>query len=235
MCISRFLTEKIYSTERGNMGLNHTVRFSKGEHGTKFGKERVHREELFKSEPHEPSPCASKFAERTPGETLHQERCARGVAYLARSVCKLKNADKATFSFSCWSTVNAGTHFEKTRRTRVRSRFRCINAHVGQKRIKLRRTGDSAKTQGPHSGGILISSCQCNFPKKCLQSYQRENCAKPQIFLWVGQRSKNHGWPKRGRVLFAIRTISYFLLFPGCPPILVAIRLQHRHCRSCRH
>ena len=44
--------------------------------------------------------------------------------------------------------------FEKiSRGTRIRGRFRSINAHAGQKRFELRRTGDSAEIQNPHNGG----------------------------------------------------------------------------------
>ena len=30
------------------------------------------------------------------------------------------------------------------------------------------------------------------------------------------------------------KTDNFVLLFPGCPPLLGAIRLQHRHCRTRR-
>ena len=44
------------------------------------------------------SPCALRFEERSQDEALHQERCARRVAWdWATSVYKLKNEDKATF------------------------------------------------------------------------------------------------------------------------------------------
>ena len=50
-------------------------------------------------------------------------------------------------------------------------------------------------------------------------------------YEWVS--GQNHGSPKRRRHLFAIRTISYPLLFQGYPPVLGAIRRQHRHRRIC--
>ena len=46
---------------------------------------------------------------------------------------------------------------------------------------------------------------------------------------------KDHGGPKKRRQLYVKRTISYLLWFPGCPSVLEPIRLQHRHCRICRH
>ena len=62
------------------------------------GKKGPSRGIIQKSEPHERSPSAPKFGERSHEETLHQERCARRVASdLATKKNKLKNADKATF------------------------------------------------------------------------------------------------------------------------------------------
>ena len=52
---------------------------------------------IQKCAPHERSLCASKFGEKSHGETL-QERCARRDAWdLATKIYQLKNADKATF------------------------------------------------------------------------------------------------------------------------------------------
>ena len=80
---------------------------------------------------------------------------------------------------------------------------------------------------------ILISSWQCNYSKKRVLYHRLENSAKTTGILMSGSAVKNHGWPKRGRQWNAKRTISYRLLFHGRPPILVAIRLQHRHCKIC--
>ena len=53
-----------------------------------------------KCELYERTPCALRFEERTQDETLHQERCARRVAWdLAKRVHKLNSKDNATFSF----------------------------------------------------------------------------------------------------------------------------------------
>ena len=41
--------------------------------------------------PHQPSPYAMKFEDRSPGETARQERCVRGDAWeLAKNIDKLK-------------------------------------------------------------------------------------------------------------------------------------------------
>ena len=48
--------------------------------------------------PHQRSPYALKFEDRSPGEIARQERCARGDAWeLARKIYKLKQEDKASF------------------------------------------------------------------------------------------------------------------------------------------
>ena len=48
--------------------------------------------------PHQRSPCAVRFEERSPGETAGQERCARGDAWeLAKKKISAKKEDKATF------------------------------------------------------------------------------------------------------------------------------------------
>ena len=48
--------------------------------------------------PHERSPCAPKFEDRSQEETERQERCARGDASrLAKSILMLRGKDKATF------------------------------------------------------------------------------------------------------------------------------------------
>ena len=48
--------------------------------------------------PHQRSPYAVKFEDRSPGEIARQERCARGDAWeLARKIYKLKQEDKASF------------------------------------------------------------------------------------------------------------------------------------------
>ena len=48
--------------------------------------------------PHQRSPYAMKFEDRSQEETERQERCARGKAWnIARNIYKLKEKDTATF------------------------------------------------------------------------------------------------------------------------------------------
>ena len=84
---------KSFLREPGKLGSQHAVKFSKGtwRQIKKFGKERVHREDLSqKCAPHERSPCAPKFEERS-----HEESSRIGT--------KLR-----------FTLLLAGAHFEKT-------------------------------------------------------------------------------------------------------------------------
>ena len=81
------------------MGSKHPVKFSKGTWHQKNRDRKGPSQGINqKCEPHERSPCAPKFGERSHEETLHQERCARGAAWdLAKHNYKLKHSDNATF------------------------------------------------------------------------------------------------------------------------------------------
>ena len=68
---------------------------------SKFGKERVHREEPFGSvNLMRAIRAPPKFEERTQDETLHQEGCARRVASDLAKSDRLKNTDKSCVSLS---------------------------------------------------------------------------------------------------------------------------------------
>ena len=72
--------------------------------GTSLGKIQV-------KIPHQRSPYALKFEDRSPGETARQERCARGDAWeFAKKIYKLKEKEKATFySPEEWILLAAST------------------------------------------------------------------------------------------------------------------------------
>ena len=100
-CVSKdYPGRKSVLREVSNLGSNHTVKFSKSTwHHIKI-RERTgpSRGVIQHCEPHERSPCATRFEERSQEETLHQKRFDRRVAWeLAKNIYKLENADKATF------------------------------------------------------------------------------------------------------------------------------------------
>ena len=75
-CISRFLSEKVLSMERGKKEPNHTVKFSKGTwHHIQIPERKgPSRGVIQKCEPHERNPCAPKFAERTQDDAPRKMR-----------------------------------------------------------------------------------------------------------------------------------------------------------------
>ena len=90
-----------------------------------------------KGEPHERNPCALKFEERTPQETLRQEECARKAAWdLAKHKYKLKTEDKATFYFLV--EIKAPVPVSKNTEERVFVVDSSFNAHAEQEGFKLR-------------------------------------------------------------------------------------------------
>ena len=197
------------------MGTKRTVTFSKGTwHKIRnSGKIRVHREGVtHKCEPHERSPCAPSFAERTQDETLHQERRARRIAQdLARSVYKLINTDRAPF----YSPIKARATPAPTSKSPEEREFvvdsEASTHMLRKKRIELRRNGDSAGNPGtPQRWGrptrkskqtrehkytftILISSGRCKYSMTRLQFYHLENSAKNTDLPVRGPAVKNHG------------------------------------------
>ena len=60
-------------------------------------------------------------------------------------------------------------------------------------------------------------------------------CEEHRYSYELGQRSATTFDPKMERILHSIRTISHLLLFQGCRPVRVPVRLQQRHCRTCLH
>ena len=82
-CVSQdSYPRKSIPREEGNLGSKHAVKFSKGTWHQKIRERKgPSRGIIQKCEPHERSPCAPKFGERSHEETLHQERCARRAAW----------------------------------------------------------------------------------------------------------------------------------------------------------
>ena len=108
-CVSQdsYPRKSILRKER-KLGSKHAVKFSKGTwHQHKIRERKVPSRGIIQEcAPHERSPCAPQFEERTHEETLHQERYARKAAWnLAKNIYKLKNADKATFYTPIDATV----------------------------------------------------------------------------------------------------------------------------------
>ena len=82
--------------------------------------------------PHERSPYAPKFEDRSQEETEWQERCARGDAWrMAKASQSSKKRSKSLLTYGgllCSSDIR-----DKTRGKRIRGIFRSMNAHVEPK------------------------------------------------------------------------------------------------------
>ena len=123
--------------EPGTLGSKHTVKFSKGTWHLIEIRERngASRGIIQKCAPHERSPCALKFEERSHEETLTQERCARKTAWDFAIFSLAQEFRQSHVLCSWWSYWYAGTYnVGKTRRARIRSPFRSIDAHDEQKK-----------------------------------------------------------------------------------------------------
>ena len=100
MCLKILFREKSILREPGIMGSKHAVNLSKGTwHQIKIRERKGPSRGIIQVCPlHERSPCSTKFEERSHGEILQQERCARRAAWdSAKNIYKLKNSEKATF------------------------------------------------------------------------------------------------------------------------------------------
>ena len=116
--------------------------------------------------------------------------------------------------------------FEKARWARIPNRPRSIKAHAEQDRIyeldTLRRSQNPTVVVTANGEVHTNEIAQVDVHDLLIFLKFANALRGAWMFECVGQRSKNHGWPKRRRYLFAIRTTSYLLLFEGCPPELGA-------------
>ena len=126
-----------------------------------------------------------------------------GEKYLQAQEC-----GQSYVSLSFWSKDNAGTHFEKSRRARIRGRFRSINAHGEQKRIKLRWTGYSAKTQERHCGGNGQWRCA---NKRGNTSFRSRSWSLRDSAMTKGNACCSIDWKtlRRPRIFLRVKTIIW--------------------------
>ena len=109
--------------------------------------------------------------------------------------------------FSYWTKDDAGVRFKKTRGSGIRSRIMSVNALEEQKWTELRGVGYVANVQNPTAvltaNGEVHTRVSTSF---CSRSKYVRDCAvargndtspiarqalrRPQILVWVGQRSK---------------------------------------------
>ena len=166
----------------------------------------------------------------------------RSSSGLGEKFYKLKNADKTTFYSSIEATRMSAPASKSTEEREIEDDSEA-SMHVLSKKKKssealetLRRSrtpttvvtasGD-VQTNG---SGSLRNSAITRRNVCCSNAWK--TLRRPRIFQRVGQRSETTvGQGEEDN--YAKRTISYRLLFPAYPPILVAFRQQHRHCKYC--
>ena len=125
------------------------------------------KEIVQKCAPHERSRCAPKFGERSHDETLNQERCARKAAWdLVKNIYKLKNSESTTFCTP--NQVKVMLALSSTRQEE-REFFlsRRVNAHDEQKRIKLRRNGQSESPEPFNGCWLQLEKCKPTRRHRC--------------------------------------------------------------------
>ena len=123
-----------------------------------------------KCAPHERSPCAPKFEDRSHGETLTQERWARRAAVnVVKNIYRFENSDQATFyvpgEVKGMSTpITAKRPEERTFVVDSRASIHMMS----KKRIKLTRDGHSENVQNSllwHS--LPMEKCTPTRSNKC--------------------------------------------------------------------
>ena len=129
--------------------------------------------------------------------------------------------------------IGASTYCKISRKARIRSRFRSLNAHDEQKRLKLTWIGHFSKIQELHCGACSQWRSACKRGSTSVRSRswslrgsastRRSACCsfawktlrRSRIFLRVGQQSKNLCWPKQGKAIFCKTDHVVPLVVPG--------------------
>ena len=243
MCTEDSYPKKFILREEGKLGSKHAVKFSKGTwHQIKIRERKgPSRGIIQQCEPHERSPCAPKFWERSHEETLQQERCARRVAWDLAN--KLNNSDKATFYTPIEARVIASTHFEKTRGARIRSRFGSINAHDEQKELSSEELDTSRRSR--NSTVVLTANGEVHTNEEAQAHVHDLNTLAVQS---LGKLCEDHGYSyewvsgQKPQLTKEVRTTAcktdnfVTLVVPGLSTSSGSnsFRPKHRHRRICR-
>ena len=165
-----------------------------------------------KCEPHERSPCSPTFGERSHEETLHQERCARKVALdSAKLFHKLKNADKP----ACYSSIEARRMLALTSKSPEEQEFVVdsgASMHMLSKKVL---SSDELDTLGRSRDSTVVVTA--NGEAQTNEEAQ-EKVHDLDLFVTVQLHEETPAvpsLPKKGRQLYAKRTISVTLVVPG--------------------
>ena len=121
-------------------------------------------------------------------ETLHQERCARGVAWTWRKYLQAQECGESYGLSFCWTHANAGAHFKISRTSRIRSQFRSINPHAEQKKDL---SSDELDTPGTplwrscHSTHSILSVQNKDFTGVGYESFSNRHSSRKEFTLII--------------------------------------------------
>ena len=209
LCISRFLSEKFYSTWKRKMGIkSHRQILTRhvAPH-KKIGKEKVLREATFRSVNLMSAPRAPQVCGRdTRWNLASRNSSPRSGMGLGEKYLQAQECRQIYVLLSNGSQGNAGAHFKISKGKRIRGGLRSISAHAEQKRLELRWNAYSAEIQDLHNGGdgqrrnankwgstsIRSRSWSlrdsANTPWHACRPVKRQARRRTQIFLRVAQR-----------------------------------------------
>ena len=232
LCVSRFSSDKIFSTWREKIGIETRCKIlQKHLHQIQIRERKGPSRGIIQNcVPHMSVVLAHQSLRRGHMRRLcnWKDAAAEWHGIWWTNIYKLKSADNATFCTSIEArAMPAPTSKSPEEREFVVDSGASVHI-LSKKEFKLRWTGDSAEIQEPHNGGngqqrsankrgstsitftILISSWRMTR----LQFYHLENSAKNADIPVSGPAVKNHVWPNKERTCCAKRKISYLLLSP---------------------
>ena len=144
------------------------------------------------------------------------------------------------------SMGHASTLFEKARGTRIRGKFRSIDAHAEQKRTPHQLNWKLFENPG-NPQRWLQQMRKCKQVRKHRYTFTtlssrwhacrpviRKALRRTRLYLWVGQRSKSHIWPRMGIEFCARHKTSFLLFSQDCRQARARVRLLHRSRRTYR-
>ena len=194
-----------------------------------------------------------KFEDRSHEQTVRQQRCALSKAWnLARNIYKLKEKDKAAYSFSRGAMGIVGCVNKRAGRKRVCGRFGCEHAYGQQERpwlcrvgdhqdIKESDDGDDGQRRGANkrrSDGVrqrigLARDSGASW-RNTRSSFLEINSVRIMGMHTTGRAVKNHISPKMAKESIAIKRTTYHSLFLPCRRVPLHhphLLLQHIHRR----
>ena len=253
-CVSQdYYLRKSFLREEGQRGSNHTVKFSKGtwHHIEIRERKGPSRGIIQKCEPHERSPCAPKFGERSHEETLHQERCARRVAW---DLAKIFSSSRIRTKLRFKTRIEERVMLAPTSKRPEEREFVVDSGASMHMMSKKDFSSDELDTlrRSRNTTVVLTANGEVHTNEEAQMYVHDLNLfvtvqllEETPAVLSLGKLCEDHGYcyewvsGQKPRLTKEVKTIACKtdnfvpLLFQGYPPVLGAIRRQHRPRRMC--